>query len=91
MMSALGIAAVTIFLNLLVLYKWIIIISTVLTWVQADRNNPIVQVLNRLTYPAYRFINRIIPMVFNGVDLSPLVLIISLQFIEIFVTQLFFG
>jgi len=45
--------------------------------------------LYRLTEPAYRFVRRLIPTVFGGMDLAPLILIFSLMFIEIFLKSLF--
>ena len=91
MIDALMISIVTLVLGLISLYKWVIIISAVLSWVQPDPFNPIVQTLNRLTYPAYRFIRRLIPTNFGGVDIAPIVLIFGLVFIETFLTQLFFS
>ena len=77
------------FISIITLYKWVIIISALLSWVQPDPYNPIVQMLYRLTEPAYAMVRRFIPTVFGGMDMAPLILIFGLQFIEIFVTNLF--
>jgi YggT family protein len=45
--------------------------------------------LYRLTEPAYALVRRYIPTVFGGLDLSPLILIFALQFLEIFLANLF--
>lgn len=74
--------------NLILLYMWVIIIAAVLTWVRPDPYNPIVQLLYRLTQPAYAFVRRFIPTVFNGIDLSPLIIIISLQIVQVVITAL---
>lgn len=64
-------------------------ISTI-TWVRPDPNNPIVQMLYRLTEPAYAFVRKYIPTVFGGMDLAPIILIFGLMFLEIFLKNLFF-
>jgi len=89
MIDSLLIAFATLFVTIISLYKWVIIISALLSWVQPDPYNPIVQMLNRLTQPAYSFVRRLIPTVFGGMDMAPLILIFALQFIEIFVQNLF--
>ena len=89
MLDSLVIAFVTIIISIISLYKWVIIISALLSWVQPDPYNPIVQMLYRLTEPAYAFVRRYIPTVFGGMDLSPVIIIFALQFLEIFITQLF--
>jgi YggT family protein len=73
----------TIFAPLITVYTWVIIIGALLTWVRPDPYNPIVQIIYRLTEPAYRLVRRMMPTVFNGLDLAPLIIIISLKFIEI--------
>ena len=89
MIDALIVAFATIFISILSLYKWVIIISALLSWVQPDPYNPIVQMLHRLTEPAYSLIRKIIPTVFGGMDMAPLILIFGLQFLEIFFSNLF--
>jgi YggT family protein len=42
--------------------------------------------LYRLTQPAYALVRRLMPTSFNGIDLAPLVIIISLQVIQLFIT-----
>ena len=89
MIDSLIVAFATIFISVISLYKWVIIISALLSWVQPDPYNPIVQMLTRLTEPAYKLVRRFIPTVFGGMDMSPLILIFSLQFLEIFFQSLF--
>jgi len=73
-------------------YIWIVIIAAVLSFVRPDPYNPIVQVINRLTEPVYGFIRRKLPfVVLSGIDLSPLVIILGLQFIDIFMMRALFG
>lgn len=74
--------------SLLTVYMWIVIIGALLTWVRPDPYNPIIQVINRLTEPAYRFVRRLMPTVFNGLDLAPLILIVSLQIIDVILVNI---
>ena len=90
MIDSLTVAFATIFLSIISLYKWVIIISALLSWVQPDPYNPIVQMLYRLTEPVYAMVRRVIPTVFGGMDMAPLILIFGIQFLEIFLTNLFF-
>ncbi len=74
--------------NLLNVYIWIIIISALLSWVRPDPNNQIIQILYRLTQPAYDLVRKHIPTVFNGIDLAPLIIIVALQVIDVFLISL---
>ncbi|MDY0365738.1 MAG: YggT family protein [Arcobacteraceae bacterium] len=78
-------------ISIISLYKWVIIISALLSWVNPDPYNPIVQTLHRLTEPTYRVIRRYIPTVFGGIDLAPIIVIFGLIFLETFLTRLFIG
>ncbi|WP_321471481.1 YggT family protein [Halarcobacter sp.] len=81
----------TVILAVISLYKWVIIISALLSWVRPDPYNPIVQMLYRLTEPAYAFVRRFIPTVVGGMDLAPLIVIFVLIFLETFLGRLFMG
>lgn len=68
---------------ILMVYSWVIIIAVLLSWVRPDPNNPIVQILYRLAFPLLHFVRRKCPfLVINGIDLSPLVVIILLQVLD---------
>ncbi|HHB93765.1 MAG TPA: YggT family protein [Campylobacterales bacterium] len=83
MMSALIFAIVQLIHSIITMYIWIIIISAVLSFVQPDPRNPIVDILNRLTFPVFNFVRQKLPfVVFSGIDLSPIVIIFGLQFID---------
>ncbi len=73
------------------IYIWVVIISALITWVKPDPYNPIVQVLNRLTEPVYAFIRRYIPTVIGGIDLAPIIIILGLQFLDLFAIKLLFS
>jgi len=74
--------------NLIWVYMWVIIISALLSFVRPDPFNPVVQMLYRLTNPAYALVRRFIPTMFNGIDLAPLVIIIALQVVQVFIRSL---
>jgi len=77
------ISAITITLfQMLELYKWVIIISALITWVNPDPSNPVVQVLRRLTEPVYSFIRRYIPTAIGGIDLAPIIVIFAIIFLQ---------
>lgn len=69
--------------SLITVYIWVLIIGALLSWVRPDPYNPIVQIIYRLTEPAYRALRRLMPTVFNGLDLAPLILVILLQVIDV--------
>ncbi|MFA5214394.1 YggT family protein [Sulfuricurvum sp.] len=74
--------------SLLSIYIWVVIIGALLSWVRPDPYNPIVQIIYRLTEPAYAFIRRMFPTVFNGLDLAPLILIILLQVADVILVNI---
>ena len=91
MIEALISSIAVVILAIVSLYKWVIIISSLLSWVRPDPYNPIVQMLNRLTEPAYALVRRFIPTVVGGMDLAPIIIIFILIFLETFLGRLFAG
>jgi len=77
--------------QVITIYIWVVIIAALITWVRPDPYNPIVQILSRLTEPVYRLIRRYIPTTIGGVDLSPIIVILALQFIDLFFVKLLFN
>lgn len=70
------------------IYIWIIIISALISWVRPDPYNPIVQLLARLTEPVYDKIRRVMPTNFNGIEITPIIVLLALQFIDLFFIRL---
>lgn len=69
-------------------YFWIVIISALLSWVNPDPYNPIVRALRSLTEPVFYRIRRLMPfVVVGGLDLSPVALLLGIQFAKIFIVQ----
>jgi YggT family protein len=75
----------------LTLYFWIVIISALLSWVNPDPYNPIVRILRNLTQPVFDLVRRWLPFVMiGGLDLSPIVVLLAIQFVKIFLVQSLF-
>ena len=74
---------VTIFNWLLTVYMWMIIIRALLSWVNPDPWNPIVQFLTRVTEPVLAPIRRRLPTWQMGIDLSPMVVILIIWLVQI--------
>ena len=82
------ILALTNLLNLVLqVYFWIIIARAVLSWVNPDPFNPIVRFLYRVTEPVLRPIRRRMPMMQMGLDLSPMLVILAIYFLQAFLVE----
>ena len=67
-------------------YIFVIIAAALISWVRPDPFNPIVQLLYRLSAPAYNLIRKLrIPTVFGGIDIAPIIILLALEFINRFV------
>ncbi len=64
------------------LYMWVIIIRALISWVNPDPYNPIVQILTRMTEPALRPIRKLVPPYKVGIDLSPLIATLIIIFLQ---------
>lgn len=69
----------------LTIYMWIIIIAALISWVNPDPYNPIVRFLYRATEPVLRRIRRMIPVGGIGVDISPMIAILIILFLQYFI------
>jgi YggT family protein len=74
---------------LLGIYMWIIIIAALITWVNPDPYNPIVRFLYSVTDPVLRPIRRRIGIAM-GIDISPLIVILIIIFIQKFLIAALF-
>ncbi len=69
--------------GLLDVYMWVVIARALVSWVNPDPYNPIVRFLVLVTEPVLRPIRRLLPPTkFGGIDLSPLIVILLLQFVK---------
>ncbi len=67
---------------LLDLYMWVIIAAALVSWVNPSPYNPIVQFLRRVTEPVLDPIRRMLGRYQTGIDFSPLVVILIIQFVQ---------
>ncbi|MDE0331025.1 MAG: YggT family protein [Nitrospinae bacterium] len=74
---------------LLTIYIWIIIIRALLSWVNPDPYNPIVQILYRLTEPVLAPVRYRMPDI-GGIDASPIVVLLIIFFLQSFLVQSIF-
>jgi len=65
-------------------YWWVIVARALVSWVNPDPWNPIVQFLHRVTEPVLAPIRRLLPTWRWGIDVSPLVAIFALYFLDWF-------
>src|SRR6266516_1187257 len=70
--------------GLLTLYKYILLASVVVSWVNADPYNPLVNFIYRVTEPVLRRIRRHMPDT-GMLDLSPLVAFAAIYVLQIVV------
>ena len=68
--------------NIIFLYTWVIIISAIVSWVNPDPYNPIVEILYKLTEPLYQKIRKLMPTTISGIDLTPIIVLLILNFID---------
>ncbi len=66
------------------IYMWLIIARALLTWVNPDPYNPIVRFLYNVTEPVLGYLRRRVPLVFGGLDLSPLLVLAAIFFLQRF-------
>ena len=67
---------------------WLIIIRALISWVNPDPYNPIVQFLYKTTEPILYPIRKILPLHFKiGIDISPLIAILIIYFLQIFLVK----
>ena len=65
--------------GLIEVYIWVLIVAALLSFVNPDPYNPIVQFLYKVTQPAYSFVRKFIKTNVGGMDLAPLIIVIGLQ------------
>ncbi|HSL60571.1 MAG TPA: YggT family protein [Desulfotignum sp.] len=75
----------------LTIYMWIVIAGAVLSWVNPDPYNPIVRFINNVTEPVFYQIRKRLPVNFGGIDISPIVVILAIIFLQNFVVNTLHG
>jgi YggT family protein len=64
---------------------FITIARAVLSWVSPDPYNPIVRFIHNVTEPVLYQIRKRLPLMYGGIDFSPIVVILIIIFLRIFV------
>ena len=64
------------------LYILVVMVSAIITWVNPDPRNNVVQFLRKVTEPAYAWIRGFFPTYFGGIDLAPMILILLIVFVQ---------
>lgn len=81
-------AVASVLQSLLTVYFWVVIIAVLLSWVRPDPYNPIVRTLHALTEPVFYRVRKYLPFTFvGGLDLSPVVVLIAVQLVQIIVVR----
>ena len=65
------------------IFYWLILIRALISWVNPDPNNTIVQFLYRATEPILTPIRRMLPRM--GIDLSPIIAFLIIIFLKGFI------
>ncbi|MBU1248884.1 MAG: YggT family protein [Proteobacteria bacterium] len=77
--------------TVLSLYSFVIIVAVLITWVNPDPYNPIVRILRTLTEPVLTRARQWLPfLVIGGIDLSPIAVILAIQFLNRVIPQLLY-
>jgi YggT family protein len=74
----------------LTIYMWVIIARAILSWVNPDPYNPIVRFLYNITEPVLWWVRRRVPLIFGGLDLSPLLVLLAIVFLQRFLVSTLF-
>jgi len=74
--------------TLLNIYFWIVIASALLSWVRPDPYSTVMRALTALTEPVFYRVRRLLPFTYtNGIDFSPVVVLIAIQLVEMIVVK----
>jgi len=65
----------------------VIIVNALLSWVRPDPSNPIVRFLDQVSDTVCDPIRRLIPTVFGGFDLAPMIALLLILFLRQFVVS----
>lgn len=76
---------------LLTILYWLILIRALLSWVNPDPSNPIVQFLLKATEPVLSPVRRLLPLNFRfGIDISPIIVFLGIMFLRSFLVRTLF-
>ena len=72
---------------LLNVYYWVVIIAALISWVNPDPYNPVVRFLRTVTEPVLRPIRRLIGYRLGPIDISPIIVLLGILFIQKFLVR----
>ena len=73
---------------LLTIMYWLILIRALISWVNPDPYNPIVQFLYKTTEPILYPIRKLLPLGFRfGIDISPIIAFLAIIFLRSFLVR----
>jgi YggT family protein len=75
----------------LMIANWLIIIRALISWVNPDPYNPIVQFLYKVTEPLLAPFRRFAPVHSVGLDISPIFALIFIWFLRLFLVRTLVG
>ena len=82
------IAAAKILDIVLTILYWLILIRALISWVNPDPYNPIVQFLYKTTEPILYPIRRFLPLGLRfGIDISPIIAFLAIMFLKSFLVR----
>jgi YggT family protein len=73
---------------LLTIFYWLILVRALISWVNPDPSNSIVQLLYRTTEPVLEPIRRFLPV--SAIDLSPIIVFLAIIFLKSFLISTLF-
>ena len=74
-------------IGLTILY-WLILIRALISWVNPDPYNPIVQFLYKITEPILYPIRKFLPLGLRfGIDISPIIAFLAIMFLRSFLVR----
>jgi YggT family protein len=84
-------AIATILDYILTIANWLIIIRALISWVNPDPYNVIVQFLYKTTDPLLAPFRRVLPPYAIGVDISPIFVLLVIWFLKLFLVRTLYG
>jgi len=84
-------AVTTILDYILTIANWLIIIRALISWVNPDPYNPIVQFLYKTTEPLLAPFRKLMPAYRIGLDISPIFALVFIWFLKLFLIRTLYG
>jgi YggT family protein len=82
------VAAARILDIILTILYWLILIRALISWVNPDPYNPIVQFLYKTTEPILYPIRKVLPLGLRfGIDISPIIAFLAIMFLKSFLIR----